>query len=134
MNEMKDALLRLVRSWTKTNKALESFVNVGMDSNLLFQVCGEIEEAICILVGEADKDLEDTVTHTALTAPILTEDRRVYLLMAIREKNMNTDSKPRKFMTPEEMKNMVVKNGGYLSGIGFVPPKDVEETPEGEWT
>ena len=82
MNGMRDALLRLVRAWTRTNKVLEAYKRAGMDSSVLFRVCAEIEEAICILVGEAEKDLEETVTHMVLTVQYLTEERRVSILMS----------------------------------------------------
>lgn len=31
------------------------------------------------------------------------------------------------------IENMVQKNGGYCPATGYVPPREVEETPEGEW-
>lgn len=31
------------------------------------------------------------------------------------------------------IENMVLKNGGYCPATGYVPPREVEETPEGEW-
>ena len=82
MNGMRDALLRMVRAWTRSNKVMEACRKAEMDCHILFRVCGEIEEAICILVGESEMDLEETITHTALSAPYLTEERRIAMLMA----------------------------------------------------
>lgn len=31
------------------------------------------------------------------------------------------------------MENVVLKNGGYCPATGYVPPREVDETPEGEW-
>jgi len=113
MDDMRDALLRLVRAWTRTNTVLEAYIKVNLDSNMLFQTCGEIEESISILVGEAEKDLEDTVTHVALTAPILTEERRVEMLMAKYRENHPEMPAPH-FFDRNDMRNSVKQNGGYL--------------------
>lgn len=113
MYGMRDALLRLVRAWTKTNTMLGSYLKVNLDSNPLFQTCGEIEESISILVGEADKDLEETVTHVALTAPIIKEDRRVDMLMAQYRESHPEMPAPR-FFSRDEMRKSVKQNGGYL--------------------
>ena len=94
MNGMKDALLRMVRAWTRTNKVLEAYKRAGMDSSVLFRVCAEIEEAICILVGEAEMDLEETVTHMVLTVPYLTEDRRVSILLSKYKENIGDAELP----------------------------------------
>lgn len=122
MDEMRDALLRLVRAWTRTNKVLDAYIKTGLDSNMLFHICGEIEETISILVGEREKDLEDSVTHTALTAPVLSEKRRVEMLMNQYEE-AHPDMPAPRLMTREQMKQSVKKNGGYLC-----------ETPEGGWS
>ena len=89
---------------------------------LCSQTCGEIEESICILVGEADKDLEETVTHLALTAPFIKEDRRVEMLMAQYRENHPEMPAPH-FYSREEMRNCMKQYGGYLY-----------ETPEGGWS
>ena len=122
MDDMRDALLRLVRAWIRTNKVLDAYINAELDSNLLFQTCGEIEETISILVGEREKDLNETVTHTALTAPVLSEDRRVEMLMA-QYKESHPDMPAPHFVTREQIRKSVNKNGGYLC-----------ETPEGGWS
>ena len=131
----KDALLRLVRAWIRTDKAIESYLKAEIKSNLLIRANGEIQEAISILVGEADVDLEDSVTNTALTAQFLTDERRVELLMAAYRKNVEhktSNGMDMKFRVVD-METMVRKNGGYSASIGYVPPKTGEETPEGEW-
>ena len=122
MSEMRDALLRLIRAWTRSNTLLEAYTKANLDSNMLFQTCGEIEEAICILVGEADEDLENSVTHTALTAPVLSEDRRVSMLIGKYEESHPAMPAPHLY-SRDDMRKNVKKNGGYLY-----------ETPEGGWS
>ena len=121
MDEMKEAFRQLVRAWTKTNKVLGAYVEAGLDSNMLFWVCGEIEQTLCILTGEADLDLEKTVTHAALTAPILSEDRRVKMLEAAYMEHHPAQPAP-VIVRPDAIRNSVKQTGGYL-----------HETPEGGW-
>ena len=121
MDEMRDALLRLVRAWVRTNTVLDAYMKTAGGNNMLEKTCGDMEEAICILLGERDKELEETVTHTALTAPYLSEERRVKMLMAKYEANHPAMPMPSVFER-EDMKKSVKKNGGYL-----------HETPEGGW-
>lgn len=125
MGYLRDALLRLVRAWMNTNKMLDAYVKAGLDNNALFQVCGEIGEAICILIGEADADWEESKTYITLTAPYLTEERRVEMLMGVYEQNVMQPA-PRLF-TREEMMENVKKNGGYMQE--WVDRK----SPEGGW-
>lgn len=113
MEGLRDALLRMVRAWTRANTVLESYIKVNMDSNMLFQTCAEIEESITFLLGEADKDLEDTVTHAALTAPYLDEDRRVSILMYGYRTNHPEMPAPI-FFERKDMRKSVKENGGYL--------------------
>lgn len=122
MEEMRDALLRLVRAWTRAHTVLEAYVKVNMDSNMLFQTCAEIEESITFLLGEADKDLEDTVTHIALTAPYLEEDRRVSIMMSKYTANHPAMPAPILFER-KDMRKSVKENGGYM-----------RESLEGGWS
>ena len=122
-------MVRLVQSWTRTNEILEAYNKAGMKNDLLFRVCGEIEEAICILVGEGGEDLEKTTTHIALTSPIISEERRVKLLMS-RFRVSYPGAPALLAFSDEPMEEIVRKNGGYCPATGYVAPR---ETPEGEW-
>lgn len=113
MDEFRDAMLRLIRSWTGADRMLKAYVNAGLDDNMLFQVCGQIGEAICILVGDADADWETSDVHAALISPYLSEERRLEIMMGIFEKNMVKQPAPHLF-SREEMRNCVKRNGGYL--------------------
>lgn len=124
--ETRDALLRLIRAWTKANETLQAYVKVNLDDNALFQVCGHIGEAICILIGEADADWEESKTFITLTAPYLTEERRLEMLMGVYEQNHVQQPAPHLF-SREEMKDCVKKNGGYMQE--WVDRK----SPEGGW-
>ena len=120
MGEIRDALLRLIRAWTGTNRMLNAYVKAGLDDNLLFQAKGQIGEAICILIGEADADWETSKACITLTAPYLTEERRLEMLMGVYKENMEKQFAPHLF-SREEMQECLKKNGGYCSSL------------EGEW-
>lgn len=126
MGEIRDALLRLIRAWTGTKKMLDAYVKVGLDDNMIYQANGQIGEAICILVGEADADWETSRTCITLTAPYLTEERRLEMLMGVYEQNHVQQPAPHLF-SREEMKDCVKKNGGYMQE--WVDRK----SPEGGW-
>lgn len=129
MGEIRDALLRLIRAWTGTDRMLNAYVKAGLDDNMLFQAKGQIGEAICILIGEADADWETSKTYITLTAPYLTEERRLEMLMGVYEKNHYDcpDFEPKQpkpnVCTTAEIFKMFNENGGYL-----------HETPEGGWS
>jgi len=122
MDGMRDALLRLVRAYTETNEMLEAYVKAGLESNKLFDICSRICEAIEIMIGEPDADLESSVTYLALTVPLLNEEHRVALLMC--GYNVNHPKQPApQIMETGAMRESVQRNGGYLY-----------ETPEGDWS
>lgn len=119
MNDIKDALLRLITAGLETKKMQESFLNSGLDDNVLFSIYGNIIDAIYYLLGEHTNTLEESVTHVAMTVPGLSEEVRLRLMTACY--NVNHPSQPAPtFITPEEMRKSVRKNGGYIS-------------PEGDW-
>ena len=122
MDGMRDALLRLVRAYTETNEMLEAYVKAGLESNKLFDICSRNCEAIEIFIGEPDADLESSVTHLALTVPLLNEEQRVDVLM--HGYNVNHPNQPApQIMETGAMRESVRQNGGYLY-----------ETPEGDWS
>ena len=125
MNSVKDALLRLVRAGLSTKKMQEAYLTVGLDDNMLFVIYGNILDAIYALVGEHTETFEESVTHLVMTAPLLTDERRVEMLMAEHKKHFGVSAQPAPYITePEEMKRMFQENGGYL----------LRETPEGDWS
>lgn len=127
---MKDVLLRLVTGAMKIKRIQESYVDVGLDDSKIFDAWSDIADAISHLIGEDVDEFENSVTHLALTAPILTNERRTELLWSVCKKS---HAKAPSFLNPDDMEKMVYANGGYSVTSGYVRPKAVAETPEGEW-
>lgn len=119
MNEMKDALLRMVRAATMTKEMADAYLKVGLDDNKLMSIYGEIAETIYGLIGEHTETYNESVTCLALTTPILTDERRVELLFFEWKKN-HAQPTPNTIES-EEMRKMHKENGGYM-------------TPEGDWS
>lgn len=121
MENVRDALMRMVKAWDNGQKILDAYHKSGLDDNLIHDMCGDIAEAIYQLIGERADVWKESVTYLALYVPCLTQDRRVSMLMSEYKKNFPVQPKP-VFYTREQMKEDVKKNGGYL-----------HETPEGDW-
>ena len=120
MNNVKDALLRLVHAGLETKKMQEAYLTVGLDDNKLFDVYGSILDAIYNIVGEHTETFEESVTYISMTAPILTEERRWKMLVAEYAKRNPEQPQPYTFER-KDMKELHEKNGGYM-------------TPEGDWS
>lgn len=112
MSEIRDALLRMIRAWQQTNRMLDAFIAAGLESKSLTVARDQIGEAVSIIIGEKDADWEDSVTYTALSAPILSEERRLKMLMAKMEESYRMPGPH--FFDREKMAESVKKNGGYL--------------------
>lgn len=127
MNEIRDALLRMVKTAMFLKKMSEAYTVLGLDDNPHLEAFGDQCDAIYYVVGEHTEEFDKSVTWIAVNAPFLTDERRVELLMSAYEKNHMADSyveqkqpKPHTF-SREECKGMCKKNGGYMA-------------PEGDWT
>ena len=121
MEEIRDALLRMVNAGLKVKKMQQAYANVGLDDNVLFDAYGDICSAIYSLIGEHTEEFKDSVTDIAMnTASFVTVDRRVKMLMFEYRKNHPEQPKPN-IMDTDGMKELYERNGGYM-------------TPEGDWT
>lgn len=121
MDNVRDALMRMVKAYNNGKKMLEAYCAVGLNDNLIHEICIDIADGIYQLIGEHTEEWKDSVTSAVLTAPYLDDERRVGMLMAEYAKNFPVQPKP-VFYTREQMKEDVKKTGGYLY-----------ETPEGDW-
>ena len=121
MNEIKDALLRMVNAGRKVEDLMEAYVKVGLNDNPLHEAYGEICEAIYTLLGEHTEAYKDSITCVAMTAPFLTNERRAEILLAEYRKNHAVQPRPNT-MSSDGMKELFSQNGGYM-----------HETPEGDW-
>ena len=117
MNEIKDALLRMVKAARIANEMDGHLCRWGGDNPYRELYC-LMFDAIYHLIGEHTDKMEESVTHKMLTAPFLDDERRAACLAHIYEVNHVTT--PHTF-EKDEMQENFRKNGGY-------------ETPEGDWT
>lgn len=120
MKEVRDALLRMVRAATKAKAMQEKYLEIGMDDQPWFDIWGEVLDAIYFLIGEHTQTFEESVTYIVMTAPILTDERRVKMLYAEYKKNFPDQPRPHTYEV-EELADMYRRSGGYM-------------TPEGDWT
>ena len=128
MTEIRDALLRMVRTAMFLKKMAGAYTTLGLDDNPHHNAYGDMCDAIYYLVGEHTEEFDKSVTWIAVNAPFLTEERRTEMLMSEYEKNhisccLATELKQPKPHTfkREDTKKMAKDNGGYMS-------------PEGDWT
>lgn len=119
MDEIRDALLRMVQAAMATKRLQETYLKNGLNDNPLFQIYSDIADAICQLVGEHHETFEESTTHCALTVPALDDEHRVKVLMAEYKRNHPEQPGPY-FIDPLKMRESVRQNGGYMA-------------PEGDW-
>ena len=123
MNEIRDAILRMVRSALSAKKMADAYLAIGWDDCKPHQIYGDLLDAIYSLIGETVDEFNLSITYVAMTAPFLSDERRVKLLMSEYEKNhkdVNIEQPKPYFFSPEEMRKMKKNKDGYQS-------------PEGDW-
>lgn len=119
MTEIRDALLRMVRTAMFLRKMADAYTTLGLDDNPHRQAYGDQCDAIYYLIGEHTEEFDKSVTWIAVNAPFLTEERRTEMLMSEYEKNHyacpNFEPKQPKPNTMErkDFNKMAKKNGGY---------------------
>lgn len=87
MQNIKDALLRGVEACRELLKLHEAMEYCGYPENPFWKNYGTIADLIYELIGEHTETFEESVTFLALTAPYLTNERRVEMLYATYKKN-----------------------------------------------
>lgn len=122
MDNIKDALLRMVRAARNAKRLQETYLKNGLDDNAAFQIYGDIADGIYYLIGEHTETFDDSATHRALTVPAFDDEHRVRLLMIEYKRNFPQQPAPR-FMSREKMFENVRRVGGYSY-----------QNPEGDWT
>lgn len=124
MEEIRDALMRMVKAGRTIKRMQEAYLDVGLNDNKLFEAYGEICSAIYSLIGEKTEEYKDSVTDIVMnTSPFVTVERRVEMLMAEYRRNHPENAVQPKpdIMDSDGMKELYERNGGYM-------------TPEGDWT
>lgn len=119
MNEIRDALLRMVKTALFLKKMAGAYTALGLDDNPHHEAFGDLCDAIYCLVGEHVEEFDKSVTCLAINAPILSDERRTELLLSEYRKN-HSQPKPNT-IEPDMMRKMTKKNGGFM-------------TPEGDWS
>lgn len=123
MNEIRDALLRMVKATRFLKKMSKAYAVIGWDENPHHEMYGDMMDAIYYLIGEHVNEFDKSVTWLAINAPYLTDERRTELLMSEYLKN-NPNAhieQPRpSFISPKELRKMMEDSGGYMA-------------PEGDW-
>lgn len=119
MDEIRDALLRMVKTTLFLKRMAEAYTVLGLDDNPHHQAYGDMCDAIYSLVGEHTEEFDKSVTWIAVNAPFLTDGRRTELLMSEYEKHhyecpnyIPKQPKPNT-VSRKEIEKMVKKNGGY---------------------
>ena len=136
MDRMKDALLRVVKAADGIEDLRKAFVKIGINDNALYEIRGQLVDAVSYMIGENDEVREefgDSTAYCVLTNPDLAVDQRMEKLLAEYRKNTSLQAydehildhpeqpKPN-VMSREEFDEMYRRNGGYRY-----------ETPEGDW-
>lgn len=123
MDNIRDALLRMVTTARFLKKMAEAYTVLGLDDNPHHNAYGDLMDAIYYLIGEHTEEFNKSVTYLAINAPILTDERRAELLLSEYMKNhMEQVRQPKPYtFTREDDKQMFRKNGGFMA-------------PEGDWT
>ena len=123
MNGIKDAISRIVAAAMRLRATMKNYVDNGVDDNPLFEIWGDILDSIYALLEEHTETFEESVTYTVMTAPCLNNERRTKMLWAEyvkRHPEQPVVQPPPITISPEGMKEMMKRNGGYM-------------TPEGDW-
>lgn len=87
MENIRAALLRGVKAARELLKASNAMKACGYDNNPFFDNYAKVADGIYYLIGEHTDTFEESVTYTALNAPILTDERRVELLLSVYRQN-----------------------------------------------
>ena len=92
MKNIEDALLHEVRAARSLLKSHDAMKECGYEDNPFFDNYASVASGIYSLIGET-VNYEDSITNLVLTAPYLTDERRVKMLMAEYVKNCNDQYK-----------------------------------------
>lgn len=137
MEISREALIRIVcaaRTAKKMVQALEALLIVRNAMTVPDQIFGNLADALFCMSGEKLTEKQD-FDRDSRTMELLNSDMSnadaadAFIHMAWQ----NSRPKPPEFPWPDSMEEQVRKNGGFTPKTGYVPPKETDETPEGEW-
>lgn len=122
MDNIRDALLRIVKGTRKVEEYRRAVEIIGMKDEYLFDALGELFDAVFYLIGEElvePLEFTDSITYTTLSDQNLSDMRKTELLMKEYARNFPEQPAP-VLITEKERKQLFKENGGHY-------------TPEGEW-
>ena len=113
---LRDALLRMAKAERKAQEIAKSMDRAGFRENPMYDIAGEIADAIYYLVGEHTETFDESVTYLVLNTSTLMDERRVAMLLSEYIKNVGPiDTKmPRpNTVSSEEIYRMMNYGDGY---------------------
>ena len=119
MQNIRDALLRDVDACREMLKLHDAMAECGYMENPYWDTFATLADGIYKLIGEHTGTFEESITNLILTAPYLSTERRVEMLMAEYKKNF--PEQPRPIISEQDGKNMA----GYEHGEMTVNPATV---------
>ena len=133
---MKDALLRVVTAVDELNTLRKAYVMIGLSDNSLFEIFGQLVDAVSYMIGESDEAREEFDLSVAFgvlvrneksikerTEELYAEYLKNRTLQEYDEDILDHPEQPKpNVMSREEFNEMHRRNGGYRY-----------ETPEGDW-
>lgn len=136
MDQMKAALLRVVKAADGIEDLRKAFVKIGINDNALYEIHGQLVDAVSYMIGESDEVREEFDLSIAFgvlvcneksieecTEELYAEYRKNRSLQVYDENILDHQEQPKpNVMSREEFNEMHRRNGGYRY-----------ETPEGDW-
>ena len=116
MDNIKDALLQMVKGARLANELDATFAAKGFDNTPYLKLYGYFFDAIYTLLGEDSETVQKSVTHTMLTAPFMEDERRAACLAHVFD--VKFDQPRPNTISPESMRKMMESNGGYMPPEG----------------
>lgn len=119
MQNIKHALLRMVRVARDMKELSDAFRKMGFNDGPMFDAYGNAMDAIYSLIGESVTEFESSLTYMCIVRDGLSDKECVEMLY---DRFMKNTEQPKPVTTErDEMRDLFKKNGGYM-------------TPEGDWT
>lgn len=122
MNNVRDALLRVIKGARKVEEYRKAVEMIGLKDEILYDALGDLFDGVFYLIGEKlvePLEFTDSITYSVMNDHGLSDMRKTELLMKEYARNFPEQPAP-VLITEKERKQLFKENGGYY-------------TPEGEW-
>lgn len=124
MENVRDALLRMVRAAKDANFQMDFYKRVGIGTDRIFNIYGNIADAIYCLIGEKTENFDESITNLALTTPYLSDSRRAEILYSAYKNNVLLGNEPMTVqpkpytISDEEFRKLARDHGYYAMEVG----------------